>query len=319
MSVKRLTHQSLVVLILLISVIVTILLLLKTPNQMDLNIMPSKNPSLKTKIGIVAGNGDLVRDVIQCCLSQKIPFHVLAYEGQTDTKLIQNTPHTWLKLGQAGKALKTFKENNVTTVVMAGYFNRPSWSDIKPDIKGVKLLSKLVGKPMGDDGLFRVIIDFFEQEGFDVISPEDIIGGDTLIAEGILTQKKPSEQDYIDIQRGFKVAKGIGRLDIGQSVVMQNGLVLGVEALEGSDNLIKRTADLKADKQGGVFVKVIKPGQDTRVDRSVIGPETVLNAANAGLSGIAAETKSIIIINKDQTIALANEKGLFIIGISYDL
>ncbi len=269
-------------------------------------------------LGIIAGHGDLPRDIIQACQMQKIPYYIMAYDGQTDRKFVQGLPHDWVGLGQAGKTIKHFKTNKVDHIVMAGYFNRPAWSDLKPDLKGVALMAKLVGKPMGDDGLFRVIVDFFENEGLIVISPEDLLGPKAMVSLGTLTKEQPDEQALKDIRRGLDVAKALGAQDVGQSVVVQQGLVLGVEAIEGSDNLIKRTASLKQDGLGGVFVKVIKPNQETRVDRAVIGPRTVEYAAQAGLRGIAAEADHVILLNKDETIALADSKGLFITGVSYD-
>ena len=139
-----------------------------------------------------------------------------------------------------------------------------------------------------------------------------------MVSLGTLTKAEPDEQALKDIQRGLKVAKALGAQDVGQSVVVQQGLVLGVEALEGSDNLIKRTASLKQEGLGGIFVKIIKPNQETRVDRAVIGPLTVNYAAQAGLRGIAAEADHVILLNKDETIALADSKGLFIVGVSHD-
>lgn len=269
-------------------------------------------------LGIIAGHGDLPRDIIQACQRQNVPYYIMAYEGQTDPKFVQNLPHDWVGLAQASKTIKLFKGHHVDHIVMAGYFNRPAWSELKPDFKGISLMAKLVGKPMGDDGLFRVIVDFFESEGFEVISPEDLLGPEVMVTLGTLTQAQPDGQALQDIERGLKVAKALGTLDVGQSVVVQQGLVLGVEALEGSDKLIKRTADLRQDGLGGVFVKVIKPHQETRVDRAVIGPMTVEQAAKAGLRGIAAEANHVILLNKEETLALADEKGLFITGVSHD-
>ena len=269
-------------------------------------------------LGIIAGHGDLPRDVIQACQMKNIPYYIMAYEGQTDPKFVRGLPHDWVSLGQAGKTIKHLNNNKVDHVIMAGYFNRPAWSDLKPDLKGVSLMAKLVGKPMGDDGLFRVIVDFFEGEGLVVISPDDLLGPKAMVTLGTLTKAQPDDQALKDIERGFNVAKALGAQDVGQSVVVQQGLVLGVEALEGSDELIKRTASLKQKGLGGVFVKVIKPNQETRVDRAVIGPMTVNYAARAGLRGIAAEAGHVILLNREETLVLADSKGLFITGVSHD-
>ena len=267
------------------------------------------------KVGIIAGYGDLARDVINECKSRGEDYYILAYENQTDSDLVSGHPHDWVTLGKVSKALKLLRDNDVDQIVMAGYFNRPSWNEIKPDLKGAVLLSKLAGKPMGDDGLFRGIVDFFEGEGFKVISPDDFIGKESFVPEGCLTKVKPDEQAKVDIKRGMKVAKGLGKLDVGQGVVVQRGLVLAVEAIEGTDEMIKRSATLAKQGSGGILVKVIKPEQDIRVDRSVIGDNTVRVAAQAGLRGIAVEADSVILLNKDETIALANKRGIFIVGV----
>ncbi len=269
-------------------------------------------------LGIIAGQGDLPRDLIKACQYKKIPFYILAYEGQTDPAFVKDFPHDLVGLGQAGKSVKLFRDHKVDHIVMAGYFNRPAWSSLKPDLKGIALMAKLVGKPMGDDGLFRMIIEFFEGEGFHVISPDDLLGQEAMLPLETLTKAQPDDQALSDIKRGYKAAKALGAQDIGQSVIVQQGLVLGVEALEGSDELIRRTASLKQEGPGGVFVKVIKPGQETRVDRSVIGPHTVEEAIKAGLRGVAGEAKNVILLNKEETIALADANGLFITGVSYD-
>jgi UDP-2,3-diacylglucosamine hydrolase len=203
---------------------------------------------------------------------------------------------------------------------MAGYFNRPSWSEIAPDFKGAKLMANLVGKPMGDDGLFRVIINFLESEGLTVVSPEDVLSQPNFMPVGCLTIATPDQQAIIDIERGLKVARALGSVDVGQAVVVQQGLVLGVEALEGSDNLIARCGKLQESKSqsnlpGGIFVKVLKPTQDTRVDRSVIGPQTVQSVYKAGLRGIAVEANRVILLNSQASIALANQYNIFITGV----
>lgn len=274
----------------------------------------------QSKLGIIAGLGDLPSKVVQACQNQERPYHILAFENQSDTSFVSCHPHSWLQLAKAGKTISTLKQNQITHIVMAGYFKRPEWNDLKPDLKGVKLLGKIAGKSLGDDGLLRIIIDFFESEGFVVVSPEDIMGEESLIEEGILSQKKPTQQDYVDIQRGFEVAKALGALDVGQGCVVQNGVVLGVEAFEGTNELIKRSANLansESQMAKGVFVKVIKPQQDKRVDRSVIGPETLKQIAKSGFSGVAAEANEILMIDRQKCIEIANAHNLFLIGISF--
>lgn len=271
------------------------------------------------KLGIIAGRGDLLKGVLDRCVSQKRPYFVLAFEGQTDSDLIQNHPHQWVDLAKAGRVVQIFKQQGVTDIVMVGQFVRPSsWKQLRPDLKGAKLLMKIVGHPLGDDSLFRILVSFLEEEGFNVVSSESIIGNDCLCPFGVLTKKVPDAQAQTDIKRGLEVAYALGKVDVGQSVVVQQGIVLGVEAVEGTDNLLKRVAHLKQEGAGGVLIKIIKPGQDTRVDRSVIGVQTLRECQQAGLRGVAVQAEGVILLGKEEIIKLANELGLFLVGVDVE-
>lgn len=271
-------------------------------------------------LGIIAGRGNIVQKLTSACQEQSHPFHILAFESQADPNLVTPHPHTWLQLAKAGKTIKTCKDLGIKKVVMAGYFERPRWNELKPDLTGMKLLSKIIGQPLGDDGLLRIIIAFFEEEGIEVISTEDLLGSSHLMPKGVLTNVAPTDEQMIDINHGFAIAKETGRLDIGQGVVVSNGVIMGVEALEGTDELIKRCRSLThktgAPDQKPIYVKVIKPTQDTRVDRSVIGPATLQNLIKQDYAGLAAETNEVIIVDQEECINLANQNNLFIIGIS---
>jgi hypothetical protein len=133
--------------------------------------------------------------------------------------------------------------------------------------------------------------------------------------EGPLGRLRPSPEAEADVARGIAVARALGALDIGQAVVVQQGLVLGVEAIEGTDELLRRCAALRRDGPGGVLVKLAKPGQEARVDRPTIGPRTVALAAEAGLQGIAAEAGATLLIDRDELIRAADRAGLFVVGV----
>jgi DUF1009 family protein len=271
------------------------------------------------KIGIIAGRGDLVQCLLDACVSQSKPYFILAFDGQTDPALIHNHPHQWVDLAKAGRVVEIFKQESVTEIVMAGHFMRPSsWSQLRPDLKGAKLLMKIAGRPLGDDGLFRILVTFLEEEGFKVVSAESIIGNECMCPLGVLTKNKPDEQALTDIKRGLEVAYALGKVDVGQSVVVQQGIILGTEAVEGTDILIKRVAPFKLEGPGGVLVKIIKPGQETRVDRSVIGVQTIQECAQAGLRGVAVQAEGVILLGKEETIRLADELGLFLVGVNIE-
>ena len=167
---------------------------------------------------------------------------------------------------------------------------------------------------MGDDGLLRFVIKEVENKGFDVIGIHDLMPN-LLVPKGVLTHQKPSKKDIIDIERGFNVAKILGKADVGQAVIVQQGIVLSVEGIEGTKALIERTKKLKRKGEGGVLVKTIKPQQDNRIDMPTIGPETVKSIFDAGLKGIAVEAGKVLLAEAEKTIELADKLNIFIVGV----
>ena len=167
---------------------------------------------------------------------------------------------------------------------------------------------------MGDDGLLSAIVDELEKEGFRVLGADQLLDAEP-VREGPLGKISPDPQSEADIAHGMHVARAIGALDIGQAVVVQQGLVLGVEAIEGTDELLLRCGALRREGPGGVLVKVEKPGQERRADRPTIGPRTAALAAEAGLSGIAIEAETTIVLDRDEVIRIADRAGLFVVGV----
>ena len=162
--------------------------------------------------------------------------------------------------------------------------------------------------------MLSAVVKELEREGFRVIGADQLLG-EAALPEGPLGQVRPDADAEADIAKGLRLARAIGALDIGQAVVVQQGLVLGVEAIEGTDDLLRRCASLRRSGPGGVLVKVEKPGQEQRADRPVIGPQTVVLAAESGLCGIAAEAGATLVIDRAEVIRLADAAGLFVIGI----
>jgi DUF1009 family protein len=279
--------------------------------------MVDKNMTLPAfpKLGIIAGGGLAPKRVIDACRAQGRDFFVLCLEGQADADTASDAPHAWLPLGAFGKLRDLVASEKIAEVVMIGRVRRPSLGELKPDWLAIKGLAKIGFHLPGDDALLRAIGRIIEQEcGVRVIGVQDILGG-VLLLEGRLGNHAPDAEAKQDIARGAEVARALGRADVGQSVVVQQGLVLGVEAIEGTDALIARCKDLKREGRGGVLVKLAKSQQDDRFDLPTIGPDTVLAAAQAGLIGIAAEADRSLVIDRDSVKQLADEKGLFVVGI----
>jgi DUF1009 family protein len=197
--------------------------------------------------------------------------------------------------------------------VFVGKVRRPSLKELRPDWRALKVIVKATVRALGDDGLLRAVIREFEEGGARVVAPHEVVR-DLLAAEGVYGKIQPDRQARIDIARGFAAAKAIGALDIGQAVVVQQGIVIGVEAIEGTDALIARAGPLQREGAGGVLVKVPKPRQERRIDLPTIGAETVEAAAKAGLRGIAVEAGGALIINRAKVAARADALGLFVVG-----
>jgi UDP-2,3-diacylglucosamine hydrolase len=266
------------------------------------------------KLGILAGGGTLPSRIIAACRERGREVFVIAFPGQTDTATVAHVPHAWVKLGSVGEALTALRGADVQELVFAGPVRRPSLSELKPDLKAVKMLASIGPRAFGDDGLLGGIVRELEGEGFKVVGIDDVLSGLTMPA-GALGQHAPDETARTDIARGMDVVRALGGLDVGQAAVVQQGLVLGVEAIEGTDRLLERCGALRREGPGGVLVKLAKPGQERRVDLPTIGVETVMRAAQAGLRGIAAEAGGALIVDRAAVVAAADAAGLFVVGI----
>ncbi len=266
------------------------------------------------KLGIVAGGGALPGLVIAACRTSGRRFHVLALTGHADPQVIGDAPADWIRLGEAGHGFALLREAGVEDLVMIGPVRRPSLGELAPDWRTARFFARVGLKALGDDGLLRAVITEMEGEGFRVIGVDAIL--DTLLAPlGALGRIVPDDQADSDIQRGLAVATGLGALDVGQAVVVQQGIVLGVEAVEGTDALIRRAGEVRRQGAGGVLVKISKPGQERRIDLPTIGVATLHAAADAGLRGIAIEAGRTLVVGRDEVAALADSLGLFVVGI----
>ena len=270
------------------------------------------------KLGIIAGGGELPKALIDNCMQQKREFFVLAIEGNAEKNLISNDiPHKWIRIGQAGTGFKLFKDENVKEVVMIGTIKRPSFFDLVPDLRTAAFFAKIGAKSLGDDGILRALVKEIEAEGMFVRGIHEVMP-DLLIKEGVLGKVKPSKQAKEDLRRGIEVATALGKLDVGQAVVVQQGLVLGVEGIEGTAELVRRCKDYRRKGGGGVLVKIRKPQQDMRVDLPTIGDKTIISAHESGLEGVALHAGNGLIVNEKEAVKLADKLGLFVMGVNPD-
>ena len=267
----------------------------------------------KKKLGMIAGNGMMPVEIIKHCNLTGREIFVVGIEPFAKAEDLKDAPHTFAKIGEAGKMLKALKKNNVHDIVLAGGIKRPSFKELIPDWEGAKLMAKLALKKMSDDNLFRALMDEIERNGFKVVGIEEVVP-EMLFSEGVYGKLKPTAEDMDDIQRGITVAKALGAVDVGQAVVVQEGMVLAVEAIEGTDMMLSRAATVKKKGKAPVMVKVLKPGQDMRVDLPVIGLQTIEQLKRYGMKGIAVEAGGILLIEREAVIKMADESGIFIVG-----
>lgn len=267
------------------------------------------------KLGIVAGGGKIPRRLIEQLKSKGRPYELVALKRNASMDTVKGEKCIWIRLGEAGKCVKYFQERNVEELVFIGSVKRPSLFDLCPDAFSRKFLSNIGFKAFGDDNLLKKVILFVEKEtNFSIVGIHDVMDGITAPL-GVMGKIQPDAQALNDINYGVKIAKGIGNLDIGQSVVIQQGIVLGVEGVEGTDNLIKRCKKLSRAGLGGVLVKLKKQKQEKRVDLPTIGIKTLINAKKSRLRGVAVQANYTLIVDQEELIKTADRLGLFVIGI----
>lgn len=269
------------------------------------------------RLGIIAGRGRLPHLLRESAEAKDIPLFILGFKDVTDDSLMEDVGHAWISLGDIAQTLQTLRDNGVSHLVMGGGIPRPTMRSIKPSTTATKFLAKLGGAFFrGDDSLLSSAIKIIEDEGFTVLGVDDVLAH-LMAPQGPIGRLLPHKRSQEDISRGVEVAHGIGRLDIGQSVIIKRGIVLGVEAAEGTEELIKRCANYgDTEERGGVLVKAKKPNQERRADLPTIGPDTIQQVADAGFEGIAVEAGSTLVLDRAKLVRLADDLGVFVIGFS---
>ena len=273
------------------------------------------------RLGLIAGGGRLPLEIAQHCRRSGRPLFVVRLKGMADPELAAFEGAD-VGLAELGRCLKVLKAARCEAVCLAGQVARPDFAELTPDLRGLAALpGAIAAGRKGDDALLRFLLGEFEKEGFAVEGAEAVMG-DLTVGAGPLGRHSANEMQMADARHALKVARAIGALDVGQGAVVCDGLVLAVEAQEGTDALLARVAALPAELRGsgaarrGVLAKAPKPIQDIRVDLPTIGPATVRGAAAAGLAGIVGEAGRLIVLERAASIALADELGLFILGLA---
>lgn len=275
--------------------------------------------AINMRIGLIAGGGQLPDYVRRAAVNSGHLGLVLALDPFVPVSKFPDAER--LRLGQFGKMVRRLKKADCTHVCFAGIVKRPDFKRLKPDLKAMRHLPGTIrAAGQGDDALMRHVLGLFEQEGFLVISPQEVCA-DLMLTEGVIGAVSLTDAHRDDALEACKIASAIGALDIGQGAVVARGVTLAVEAQEGTDAMLTRILNLPPELRGsseariGVLAKLVKPNQDIRVDLPTMGPETVKLASAAGLAGIVAEAGGAFVIDREETIRLANEAGMFIAGL----
>ena len=279
---------------------------------------------MSAPLGLIAGLGDLPVAIAENAVAEGRGVYVLRLKGFEEPKL-EHFPGSIVGVGEIGTVIARLKEAGCREVVFAGNVSRPDFKNLKLDFRGMALLPKVLAEARrGDDALLRVLVGEFEKNGFKVIGSQ--AAHEALLAPaGLIAGPVPNASMLEDMEVAARVAAASGALDIGQGCVVCDGLVLAVEAQEGTDEMLRRCASLPTTLRGseearrGVLVKRPKPVQERRIDLPTTGVSTVELAARAGLAGIAIEAGGALMLQKKEMIRRAEELGLFIFGFPADL
>ncbi|PHQ69765.1 MAG: UDP-2,3-diacylglucosamine pyrophosphatase, partial [Sneathiella sp.] len=241
------------------------------------------------RLAIIAGQGSLPIALARSLRGNgEAPF-LLLVEGEANPEDYAEFPHEVIKITKVGKFLKALAREGCSRITLAGPVRRPDMKNIVPDFEGMKLLARITAAlGRGDDQLLTTITTYLADKGFEIIGVHELLA-DLLVPLGQLGLVAASDQDWEDIREGSRIVKAVGELDIGQAAIIRDGYTLAVEAAEGTDGLLERSAAFAWDHPAGVLVKLSKPGQDIRIDMPTIGPDTIRRAVTANLRGIAVE------------------------------
>jgi DUF1009 family protein len=266
-------------------------------------------------IGLIAGGGQFPLLFTEAAQRRKRSVIAVCHQNETPAELEQRADVAcWVKLGQLGKIIRFFHEQGVREAVFCGTITKTRmFKDILPDFKGLSLWNK-IDKRL-DDAILRAVAGALEEEGIKVLASTCYLDH-LFFPKGVLGRKKPSKEQQADIRFGWRLAREIGRLDIGQCVVVREGAVLAVEAIEGTDAAIRRGGKLSG--AGAVVVKMKKPGQDFRFDLPATGTKTIETLASVKGSVLAVEAGQSLLFDREAMIAAADRAGIVVVGVEED-
>lgn len=285
-------------------------------------IMTDRVSDTSSPIGLIAGGGVLPFAVADSLTARGLKPVFFALKGVCDPESVSHFPHHWIAVGQIGKVVRLLRAENCRDLVFIGTLVRPALSEIRLDWGTIRVMGQVLAAFRGgDDHLLSGIGRILERDGFRMMGIKDI-APDLLMPAGCLTRKTPDQSAAADIAKGLDVLRALSPFDVGQAVVVIDGHVVGVEGIEGTDALLLRIAQLRAEgrirakTRRGVLVKAPKHGQDLRYDLPTLGPQTIENAAAAGLAGLAVVAGNTLVAEPQALVGKADASNLFVVGLS---
>ena len=257
-------------------------------------------------LGLIAGSGRLPLLFAEAAARAGLRVVTVAHEGESDPAM---TVAAWVKLGQLGRIVEVLRGAGAGEAVFCGGIKKPRLFDVRPDWLGLKALSRM--RSFGDDAALRAIAAVLEEEGVRIVSPLPFVP-DLVAARGPLGKRRLTDEQRADAEAGLAAARALGGADIGQTVVVKRGVVLAVEAVEGTDACIARGGALG---KGATVVKARKPQQDDRFDAPAVGPRTIEALTAAGCSALAIEAGAALVLDRDEMAKAADKAGIAVEGI----
>jgi hypothetical protein len=264
------------------------------------------------RIGVIAGSGQFPGIFSKAAKERGLKVYAVAHVGETDPRLETLVEAIrWVKIGQLSRIIAFFKKNRVSDAVMAGAITKTKmFSRVRPDLRALKVLAAM--DHTQDDGLLLGFAGEMEKQGI-TIRPSTFLLPELLAKRGCWTRRKPTKTEMADVRFGWRIAKEIGRLDIGQTVVVRGGSVMAAEAIDGTDATIRRGGKLGKEKT--VVVKASKPNQDMRFDMPAVGVKTINTMRDVGALVLAVEAGKTVVFDREEMVALADRNRIAIIAI----
>ncbi len=267
------------------------------------------------RIALIAGGGALPQLIAASAHEQRKDIFIIVLKGIADKHWFTDYPHAVIGIAQVGKLYDLFKSERITHAVMAGHVQRPSFGELIPDWTGWKTLRRLQTKHLqGDDSILSFLAAEIEAQGVTMIGADQLYH-DGVMPEGVLTRAQPQADDWADIHFALPVLQHWAEQDLGQAIVVQQKMILGVEALEGTASLINRCGSYQRSGRKAILLKIKKPQQDRRLDLPTVGLDTIKECIAAGFGGIVIDSGNALFLQAPQAVDEANQHGLFIVGI----